>query len=50
MKYLMCRACGELVLAFPRDDDAPVPRRDSCPDCDGKAFKDIQSGQTLQTD
>jgi hypothetical protein len=50
MTFLMCRACGEFVQAFPRDDGDLEPRTDACPSCDGTEFKDNESGETYQTE
>ena len=49
MNQLMCRACGEFVPAT-RDGETLAPISDTCPECDGTEFKDLDSGDTIQTD
>ena len=49
MNQLMCRACGEFVVAM-RDGETLIPIPDSCRKCDGTVFKDIDSDSVVQTD
>ena len=49
MEWVMCRACGEFVGAAKEGDEF-VPIKDSCPDCGGAEFKDIDSGTIIRAD
>lgn len=49
MNQLMCRSCGEFVVAA-RDGEALAPIPDTCPECKGTEFKDIDSDRVVQID
>lgn len=44
MYMMMCRGCGEFVVATKKDDELePVPS--SCPECGGTDFTDVRDGE-----
>lgn len=46
---LMCRSCGDFVLAY-REGDTVVPAKDECPECGGTEFKDDENDEIVRTD
>ena len=49
METVMCRTCGEFVVAVKRNG-AVEPISDSCPECDGTVFKDIHTDTIIRTE
>ena len=47
MIMLMCRSCGEFVLA-KKEDETFRSLADECPDCGGQEFKHIHTDEVVQ--
>lgn len=48
MDLMMCTSCGTFVKAM-HEDGTLAPLQDSCPDCEGTAFEDTETGEVVRT-
>jgi predicted nucleic acid-binding Zn-ribbon protein len=46
MHLVMCLACGEFVRARKDADDVTL-LADECPNCGGRSFKDVETGDRV---